>query len=71
MYKITFFDYKKNKIATHFISSDNAMPPISYVNYYCMMIGEHYESVKSWRIYDCRSYSMIEGGADESDAALA
>lgn len=71
MYKITFFDDQKNKIATHFISADNAMPTIGYVYDYCKMIEKHYPSVKTWRIYECRCYSMLNSGIDSVDAVMA
>lgn len=71
MYKITFFDVQKNKIATHFISADNAMPTIGYVYDYCKMIEKHYPSVKTWRIYEYRCYSMLEDGIDRDNAVMA
>lgn len=66
MYKITFFDNQKYKIATHFISSDNATPEIGDVYCYCKMIEKLYPSVKYWRIYECRCYSLVndEVGSD-------
>lgn len=64
MYKITFFDVNKTKLATHFINADFARLDISHIISYCQMVAGTYSEVMSWKIAVCNCTTISRGDYD-------
>lgn len=64
IYKILFFDKQNQIIATRFLSTDKAKPPMKYVLHYCHLLSEYYPEIKLFKIYECRCFSILESNVD-------